>query len=104
MLIAEACVEIDRIIEAGGVEDALNLSRRLAREGQVNPAVAVRRTVSRGELDRGALWKTGEDFAEIAARNGQWVRVEHLDPGHEAAQFGEFASIREGCPESQRLF
>lgn len=48
--------EIELIAEAGDPEDALDLMRRLAREDQVQMAIAIRRTVLPGDvLDRDAL-------------------------------------------------
>ncbi|MDQ0961994.1 hypothetical protein QFZ66_005872 [Streptomyces sp. B4I13] len=47
--------EIELIIEAGDAEDALDLARRLSRQGDTAWAVDVRRSVTRGALDRHIL-------------------------------------------------
>ncbi|MFI2434670.1 hypothetical protein [Streptomyces sp. NPDC018693] len=52
--------EIELIAGAGDADDALDLMRRLARSGQTEWAVAVRRTVSGGKLDAEALVETGK--------------------------------------------
>ncbi|MFF4147172.1 hypothetical protein ACFY0A_38990 [Streptomyces sp. NPDC001698] len=68
MLATAICEETELIAEIGDAEDALDLSRRLARENDVTRAVAVRRTVSSGVLDRAALRQLGLDIAEEATR------------------------------------
>ncbi|MER6559747.1 hypothetical protein ABT300_18835 [Streptomyces sp. NPDC001027] len=55
--------EIELIVEIGEAGDALALAKRLAADGQTAWAVDVRRTVTRGELDRNALRAAGGRIA-----------------------------------------
>ncbi|MFE2424998.1 hypothetical protein [Streptomyces hokutonensis] len=51
--------EIELIVEIGEAGDALALAKRLAADEQTAWAIDVRRTVTRGELDRNALRAVG---------------------------------------------
>ncbi|WP_406178042.1 hypothetical protein [Streptomyces canus] len=60
--------EIELIVEIGDAEDALDLARRLVRQGDSARAIDVRRTVARGILDRDALRAVAAGIAQAAYR------------------------------------
>lgn len=102
---AALCEEILMIAGAGDASDALDLSRRLVREDR-NPtrAIAVRRTVTRGELDRDALRRVGEGIAEDAARQGEWVWVEMRVVAREMVASGGDSVVTRAGRELLSLF
>ncbi|MER6979643.1 hypothetical protein [Streptomyces carpinensis] len=105
MLATAICEEIELIAEAGDAEDALDLSRRLARETDTTRAVAVRRTVSKGQVDRAALRQLGLGIAEEVARSQLWAAREFRALTREMAADPIGASIlARAAGEAGRLF
>ncbi|MGJ3558905.1 hypothetical protein ACR6C2_07965 [Streptomyces sp. INA 01156] len=68
--------EAKLIAGAGDADDALDLMRRLARAGETEWAVAVRRSVTRGELDGEALLKAVETLRQQAIERHEQNRRE----------------------------
>lgn len=83
------------VAEAGDAEDALDLSRQLIRKGNTKRAIDVRRTVTRGVLDRDALRKLAVTVAEDAARHQEFVRREMRSLGREARALGMPAHVQD---------
>ncbi|MEU0627745.1 hypothetical protein [Streptomyces sp. NPDC005989] len=66
MNVKDITEEIELIAEIGDGEDALDLSRRLARQGNTARAVDVRRTVVNGALNRDALRAVADGITQSA--------------------------------------
>lgn len=72
MSVASITEEIELIAEVGEVEDALDLSRRLIRQGDTAWAIDVRRAVTRDVLDRNALRAVARRITEAAKPTVDW--------------------------------
>ncbi|WNI20381.1 hypothetical protein [Actinacidiphila sp. ITFR-21] len=68
--------EITLVAEAGDAEDALDLSRQLIRQGDVKRGIDVRRSVSKGALDRDFLRRLAVTVAEEAVAHQVWMQQE----------------------------
>lgn len=66
MNVKDITEEIELIAEIGDGEDALDLSRRLVRQGDTARAVDVRRAVVNGALNRDALRAVADGIAQSA--------------------------------------
>ncbi|MGY3199736.1 hypothetical protein [Streptomyces sp. TE5632] len=80
--------EIELIAGAGDAGDALDLMRRLVRGGRTEWAVAVRRSVTRGELDSEALLKAGETLRQQAAERHEKARRELMKATRDLIRHG----------------
>lgn len=91
--------EIELIAGAGDAEDALDLMRRLVRGGQTEWAIAIRRTVTRGELDREALLETGKTLRRRVIEHREQTRRELLAATRDLIRHGGDNIITRGARE-----
>lgn len=68
--------DITLVTEAGDTEDALDLSRELVRAGHVKHAIDVRRSVTKGVLDRDFLLNLAATITEDTASHQDWIARE----------------------------